>query len=302
MPNGEEDLWAQYYLVDGGERLGLTEEAFHRRWYDKSVVDGMVTYGLKPGAAEQIHRRISDITFTLIDTRPKVQPNLIKLQLSSSEQKIYDQMARKSCIEIAGQQISAVSAGVLWGKLLQLSNGAIYDPTGAYHVVHNRKIEALVELLESLPRPVIIGYGFVHDVDRIQSALQQAKVQQVGILRTSRSLDQWRAGGLSVGIMHPASAGHGLNDLYVTGCRHVVWFGYSPNREFYDQLNGRILGGHRRVEGQSYGLHHLHCERTLDDRAAALLDFKGDAQTTAQHRIAKEMIDEYKKLATADAR
>jgi SNF2 family DNA or RNA helicase len=297
MPNGRGDLWAQYYLVDGGERLGLTEEAYQSRWWDKNVTDGVVDYVLKTGAAEEIDRRIADITYTLIDTREKVAPNIIRLQLSESEQKLYDQMVRKSCIEVGGQTITAISAGVLWGKLLQMANGAIYDSNGAYHVVHNRKLEALVELLESLPRPVIVGYGFVHDVERIQSYLQAKGHSRVDVIRSGASLDRWRAGATDIGIMHPASAGHGLNDLYVSGCRHIVWFGYSPNREFYDQLNGRILGGHRRQDGVAYGLHHLHCDRTIDVRALALLDFKGEDQSTAQRRIAEEMIHDYQRAA-----
>jgi SNF2 family DNA or RNA helicase len=289
MPNGYRDLWMQYYLVDGGKRLGKSENAYLRRWFAKTVDDGLVTYRLHKGAAEQIDALIADVTYVLKDGRPKIEPNIIKVRLSAEEQKHYSQMARSSVLEVGGETITAANSGVLWGKLLQLSNGAIYDANRKYHVVHNAKIEALLELLESLPRPVLVGYVYIHDLERVVEAIHKASGDRVAVLRTNASLDAWKRGEIDVGIMHPASAGHGLNDLYVAGCRHVVWFGYSPNREFYDQLNGRVIGGHRRQEGQEYRIHHLHCENTLDDDALSLLDYKGEEQTTAQMRILKRL-------------
>lgn len=294
MPNGYRDLWSQYYLVDGGERLGTSENQFLEKFYSKSVNDGVPTYELRKGSAEKIDALIADATYVMRDTRPKVPRNIIKLNLSEKEQKLYSKMARESVLEIGGETITAVNSGVLWGKLLQMSNGAVYDEKREYHVVHNAKIEALSELLEALPRPVLIGYGFVHDVERIKESLSAAGVERVGVIRTNASLDAWRNGETKVGIMHPASAGHGLNDLYVAGCRHVVWFGYSPNREFYDQLNGRVIGGHRRAEGDdSYRIHHLHCANTLDDDALSLIDFKGEQALAAQISVAKRLKEEF---------
>lgn len=294
MPNGYRDLWSQYYLVDGGLRLGSSENKYLETFYTKSVLDGVVSYELRAGSAEKIDALIADVTFVMKDTRPKVPRNIIKLNLSEKEQKLYSKMARESVINIGETTITAVNAGVLWGKLLQMSNGAVYDETKAYHVVHNAKIEGLLELLEALPRPVIVGYGFVHDVERIKDALVRNGVHRVAVIRTNASLDAWRSGKIEVGIMHPASAGHGLNDLYVSGCRHVVWFGYSPNREFYDQLNGRVIGGHRRTEGDdSYRIHHLHCANTLDDDALSIIDFKGDQALAAQLSIVKRKKEEY---------
>jgi SNF2 family DNA or RNA helicase len=293
MPNGYRDLWSQYYLVDGGERLGKSENQFLEAFYIKSVLDGVPSYELRKGSAEKIDALIADVTFVMRDTRPKVPRNIIKVSLSEKEQKLYSKMARESVIDIGGETITAVNAGVLWGKLLQMSNGAVYDETGAYHVVHNAKIEALLELLESLPRPVIIGYGFVHDVERMRARLLELTHERVGLIRSNASLDAWKRREIDIGIMHPASAGHGLNDLYVTGCRHVVWFGYSPNREFYDQLNGRVIGGHRRAGGDdSYRIHHLHCANTLDDDALSIIDFKGDQALAAQTSIVKRKKEE----------
>ena len=286
MPNGREDLWAQYYLVDGGERLGRSENAFHQRWFTKEVKDGLVTYGLRDGAAEEIDRIISDVTLVLKDKQPPVPKNLIRLDLSKAEQSAYSKMARTSVLEFGEQKITAVNAGVLWGKLLQIANGAVYDAEKNWHVVHNKKIEGLLELLESLPRPVIVGYGFVHDVERIRAALAASKCGRVGILLTNKSLDEWKAGNLDIGIMHPASAGHGLNDLYISGAENLVWFGLTANREFYDQLNGRLAGGHRRT-GRNVRIHHLICNNTIDEYAWDLLEFKDDDQKTAQTRVAE---------------
>lgn len=292
MPNGYKDLWSQMYLVDGGLRLGKTEEAFHRRWFHKEVNDGVVTFDLLPGADKEIDKAISDVCLVMRDMQPAVPKNFIRVTLDKAEQKLYSKMARSNVIELSGKQINAINAGVLWGKLLQLANGAVYDAEKNYHVLHDRKLDALGELLESLPRPVIVGYGFVHDVERVQRFISKAfPGERVGILRTGKSLDVWRSGGLDIGIMHPASAGHGLNDLYVSGAENLVWFGFTSNREFYDQLNGRLAGGHRRT-GRKICIHHIVADNTIDEDALAMLDFKGDQQSTAQIRVAQRFLKE----------
>ena len=291
MPNGYRDLWSQMYLVDGGVRLGRTEEAYLRRWFQKEVRDGVVTYDLRAGAAEEIDRLIADVICVMRDSQPPVDKNFIRVTLEPKELKAYREMVRNSCLALGDTQINAINAGVLWGKLLQIANGAVYDSDKTWHLVHNKKIEALVETLESLPRPIIIGYGFVHDVERIRAALSRAGIEGVGILRTGRSLDDWRAGRIRVGIMHPASAGHGLNDLYVSGAENLVWFGLTPNKEFEEQLNGRLAGGHRRT-GRNICIHYLVADNTVDDDAIAMLDYKGAEALTAQIRIAQRMTKE----------
>lgn len=291
-PNGYGDLWAQLYLVDGGKRLGLTEDKFLTKYFSKEVDDGVPTYTLKSGAGEEIDAAIADVTLVMRDMQPAVPKNFIRVSLDKKEQQAYSRMARSNVIELGGKQINAINAGVLWGKLLQLANGAVYDAEKIYHVLHNRKLDALGELLESLPRPIIIGYGFVHDVDRVQQFLSKTLPgERVGILRTGKSLDLWRRGGLDIGIMHPASAGHGLNDLYVSGAENIVWFGFTSNREFYDQLNGRLAGGHRRT-GRKVCIHHIIADGTIDEDAMAMLDFKGEDQLASQIRVAQRFLKE----------
>lgn len=290
MPNGYKDLWSQMYLVDGGKRLGAKEDAFHRRWFRKEVNDGVVTFDLLPGSAEEIDRLIADVCLVMRDMQPAVPKNFIRVKLDKAEQKQYSKMARSNVIELGGKQINAINAGVLWGKLLQLANGAVYDAEKSYHILHDRKLDALGELIESLPRPLIIGYGFVHDVDRIRGFLEkQLPCERVGVLRTGKSLDAWRTGSLDIGIMHPASAGHGLNDLYVSGAENLVWFGLTPNLEFYQQLNGRLTGGHRRA-GRNVCIHHVICENTIDEDAMSLLDCKDGTQLAAQINVARRWV------------
>jgi SNF2-related domain len=288
MPQGYRDLWSQLYLLDGGQRLGTTEDAYLRRFFDKEVNDGIPSYEIKGGAAEEIDALIADVFCVMRDAQPPAPSNFITVELSKEERYLYNRMVRTSVLQIGDKQISAVNAGVLWGKLLQMANGAVYDETHKWHDIHKRKLDALWELLESLPRPVIIGYGFVHDVERIFGNAPR-HLGRFSVLRTNKSLDQWRRGEIDIGVMHPASAGHGLNDLYISGAENLVWFGFTSNREFYDQLNGRLAGGHRRT-GRKVCIHHLVTADTMDDEARALLDHKGDQQTTAQIRVAQRLV------------
>lgn len=287
MPNGYRDLWSQLFLLDGGKRLGAAEYSYLARFFNKDVNDGIPSYTLKEGAAQEIDALIADIFFVMRDAQPPAPTNFIPVTLSPDESKLYRKMVRTSVLQIPGAEISAVNAGVLWGKLLQMANGAVYDEDHRWHEIHRRKLDALWELLESLPRPVIVGYGFVHDVER---AFQHAPKQlgRLAILRTGKSLDAWRRGEIDIGVMHPASAGHGLNDLYLSGAENLVWFGFTSNREFYDQLNGRLAGGHRRT-GRKVCIHHIVAEGTVDEDARALLDFKGDRQAAAQIRVANRL-------------
>lgn len=290
MPNGYEDLWAQMYLVDRGQRLGATESEYHRAHFRTDIRDGIPIRTLLPGHDKIIDALIADVVHVMRDTQPPAPTNFIRVALSDSEKKLYKQMVRTSVLSVGEQQISAVNAGVLWGKLLQMANGAVYDPSGKWHTIHERKLDALWEVLESLPKPVIIGYGFVHDVERIFSHFPRS-LGRLAVLRTGKSLDAWKRGEIDYGVMHPASAGHGLNDLYVSGAENLIWFGLTSNREFYDQLNGRIAGGHRRT-GRKVCIHHILAEGTVDDDAEALLDFKGEQQLAAQINLVVNKIKE----------
>jgi hypothetical protein len=288
MPNGYRDVFQQAWLLDGGAALGEYEEHFLRLYFNKEVNDGVPSYSLKEGAAEKIDAKIAHLYHAVKDAQPPAPNNFIRVALGPEERKNYSKMVRSSVLDIAGKQITAVNAGVLWGKLLQMANGAVYDEDHKWHEIHRRKLDALWELLESLPRPVIVGYGFVHDVERIFGSAPK-NLGRLGILRTGKSLDAWRRGEYDIGVMHPASAGHGLNDLYVSGAENLVWFGFTSNREFYDQLNGRLAGGHRRT-GRKVCIHHIVTEGTVDEDAESMLNFKGEQQSAAQLRVAQRLV------------
>ena len=298
MPNGYEDLWSQLYLIDGGKRLGLTESAYHQAFFQCEVRDGIPRRKILPQSDKKIDSLISDVFYVMRDAQPPVPTNFVKVALSDGEKKLYNKMVRTSVLSLGSETISAVNAGVLWGKLLQMANGAVYDSTGAWHKIHDQKLEALWELLEALPKPVIVGYGFVHDVERIFAHAPKS-LGRMAVLRTSGSLDAWRRGEIDIGVMHPASAGHGLNDLYISGAENLVWFGFTANREFYDQLNGRIAGGHRRT-GRKVCIHHIVAEGTIDEEAVELLDFKGEQQSAAQIRVAQRLQGELACVSPAE--
>ncbi len=215
LPNGYRCAWSQAYLVDGGKRLGTSEDAFLRRFYVKEVKEGVITYDLRPGAAETIDRLLADVMHVMRDAQPAVPVNIIKVQMSKEERIRYNTMKRENVIELAGKQVNAVNAGVLWGKLLQMANGAVYDGDRCVHEIHTRKTDALVEIMDSF-RPearVLIGYGFQHDLDRAYAALERVGTKGLGRIRTNQSLNDWKSGKITKGLIHPQSAGHGLNDL-----------------------------------------------------------------------------------------
>ena len=287
MPNGYRCLWSQLFLVDGGARLGTSEDAYMRRYFTREVNDGVVTYELREGCAAQIDRKIADVVKVMRDMQQAVPHNHIRVRLDKQELKLYREMKRKNVLTFGDKQINAVNSGVLWGKLLQLANGAVYDGERVVHHLHDRKIEALLELLESLQGKVLIGYGFVHDIDRVLAALKKAGIQGVGVIRTNASLEAWKRDEIRVGVIHPASAGHGLNDL--KDASHIVWFGLTPNFEYFQQLNGRVIGGHRRGDRQ-IGIHILVAEDTVDEDAVNMLQIKDGTQVTAQIRVAQSWI------------
>jgi SNF2 family DNA or RNA helicase len=284
LPNGYRCAWSQCYLVDGGARLGTSEAAFLRRFYRKEVNDGVVSYELVEGAAQTIDRLIADIVLVMRDMQPAVPINQVKVSLSKEEKAKYSALKRNNVLAFGDKQINAVNAGVLWGKLLQMANGAVYDGDRQVHHLHDRKLDAIEELLESF-RPdarVLIGYAFQHDLDRTQARLTKAGFKNLGVVRTNKSLDDWKAGRITRGLIHPASAGHGLNDL--KDADHVVWFGVTPNFEQFQQLNGRTVGGHRR-QGRDIGIHVLTAEGTVDEDAFDMLTSKDGTQKTSQTRI-----------------
>lgn len=292
MPNGYLKLWSQLWLLDRGKRLGATEMAMKQRWFTPPV--GIFTkWNIRPTAPREIHERLKDIVLALREedflTLPPVVENFIRCELSAGAMATYKRFEREFIAEIAGKKLTAVNTGVLDGKLLQLANGACYHGTNKEWVpFHDAKLEALEETLESINGKALIAYSFNHDKARIESLLRKASVasdRSWRILDSDRDFQDWAEGKIDWGLLHPASAGHGLNDVYKSGAEDLIFFGLTNNLEFYEQIRARLTGGHRRT-GRNIRIHHIVADGTRDDDYAALIKRKALDQNNLMSALA----------------
>lgn len=282
-PNGLDDLWAQVFLLDGGERLGKRYTQFRERYFqpDKRGADGMIySYEAKPGSEGSILERISDICISMKAEDYLQLPDIIyheiPVELDSKAGKAYYEMERKMVLELPEdeEEISVTSAAALSNKLLQLSNGAVYDEDHSVHEVHGCKIEAFMELIESLQgKPALVFYNFQHDHDRILKALEKSGLR-VRELKTTQDEDDWNARKIDILLTHPASSAYGLN--LQQGGNHVIWFGLTWNYELYTQANKRL---HRQGQEEKVIIHHLICTGTRDEDVMQALRRKDDVQS-----------------------
>ena len=282
-PNGLDDLWSQIFLLDGGERLGKRYTQFRERYFqpDKRGADGMVySYEAKPGTEESILRQISDICISMKAEDylqlPDVTYHEIPVELDSKSLKAYYELEREMVLQLPedDETISVTSAAALSNKLLQLANGALYDEDRQVHEVHNCKIEAFLELIESLQgKPALVFYNYQHDRARILKALEKSGLA-VRELKTTQDEDDWNAGKIQVLLTHPASSAYGLN--LQQGGNHVVWFGLTWNYELYTQANKRL---HRQGQKEKVIIHHLVCSGTRDTDVMQALQRKDDVQS-----------------------
>lgn len=281
-PNGLEDLWSQIFLLDGGERLGKRYTQFRERYFqpDKRGADGMVySYEAKPGTEASILEKISDICISMKAEDylqlPDIVYHEIPVELDKKSAKAYHELEREMVLQLPedDEMISVTSAAALGNKLLQLANGAIYDEDRQVHEVHNCKIEAFMELIESLQgKPVLVFYNYQHDRERILAALSGTRLK-VRELKTTQDEDDWNARKIDVLLTHPASSAYGLN--LQQGGNHVIWFGLTWNYELYTQANKRL---HRQGQSDKVIIHHLICTGTRDEDVMQALRQKDDVQ------------------------
>lgn len=279
-PNSLSDLWAQIFLLDAGERLEKRYTAFRERYFDpdKRGSDGMIySYKAKVGSHDSILTKISDICISMraedyLDL-PDIIYDKVNVVLDEKARKKYDELEKKMVLELPDdEEITAMSAAALSGKLQQLANGAVYDDDHTWHEIHNCKIEALLELLEGLRdrgKQALVFYNFQHDLARIQEALGSKAVA----LKGQTEIDKWNAGKCGVLLAHPASSGYGLN--LQEGGNHVVWFGLTWNYEQYTQANARL---HRQGQTEKVIVHQLVTEDTRDDDILQALARKENVQ------------------------
>lgn len=274
-PNGLLDLWAQIYLLDSGERLEKYITHYRSRYFEQNY-NGF-GYTAKPGADEVIHQRIADICISMSAKDylelPDCTVNEVPIVLDAKAKEQYERMERELLLEVEGTEISATSAAVLTGKLLQMCNGAIYDENRQVHEIHDCKIEAFMELIEQLNgKSALVFYSYQHDLERIHRALAKTDLR-VRELKTPEDQMDWNAGKVDILLAHPASSAYGLN--LQDGGNHVVWFGLNWSLELYQQANGRL---HRQGQTQKVILHHLVVQGGADEDVMAALENKAQTQ------------------------
>lgn len=279
-PNGLNDLWSQVFLLDGGERLGKKYNQFRERYFDPGDRGNNVVYNYKakPGSKEGIMEKISDICISMKAEDylqlPDITYHEIAVELDEKSRKAYQEMERKMVLELPDEEeISVTSAAALSNKLLQLGNGAVYDDGHEVHEIHTCKLEAFLELLESLQgKPVLVFYNFRHDRTRLLKALEKSGLR-VRELKTTQDEDDWNNHKIDILLTHPASSAYGLN--LQQGGNHVIWFGLTWNYELYTQANKRL---HRQGQEEKVIIHHLICSDTRDEDVMQALQKKENVQ------------------------
>jgi len=278
--NGLMDLFAEFKLLDMGQRLGRFIGQYRTAYFQPDKMNGMVVYSYKslPGAEEKIYEKISDITISMKATDHLQMPELIssryEVELSAAERIKYEQLKKDLVLPIGDDEITAANAAALSGKLCQLANGAIYDDDNKAVRIHDRKLDALEDIIESMNgRPLLVAYWFKHDFDRIAERLSELKVP-FSKLDTDESIERWNSGEIPVALIHPASAGHGLN--LQSGGSALVWFGITWSLELYQQTVARLW---RQGQKHTVVIQHIITKNTIDENIMVALENKEHTQT-----------------------
>ena len=274
-PNGLIDLWAEIGLLDMGQRLGRFIGGYRERFFvpDKRSREMIFSYKPRQGAEEAIYELISDICISMKAAdylkMPECIYNRVEVIMNEKEKKLYQQLERDMLIPFEDGDIDAVNAAGLSNKLMQMANGAVYDENGAVKHIHDRKLEALEDLVEAANgKPVLIAYWYKHDLERIKKYVGAVE------LDTAEDMKKWNAGDIPVAVIHPASAGHGLN--LQAGGSTLIWFGLTWSLELYQQMNARLW---RQGQKETVVIHHLTAKGTLDERVMEALEKKDCGQS-----------------------
>lgn len=275
-PNSLLDLWPEMYLMDMGQRLGRFIGGFRDRFFtpDKRNRDIIYSYKPREGAEEAIYSLISDICISMkaVDylDMPELIMNRVEVSMDSRERKIYDDFQRDMVVSLQGEELDAVNAAALSGKLTQMANGAVYGENRKVLHIHDRKLDALEDLMEAANgKPLLVAYWYEHDLQRIKARFKNARC-----IDTTQDIDDWNAGKIPLALIHPASAGHGLN-LQEGGCT-IVWFGLTWSLELYQQLNARLW---RQGQKHTVVIHHIVTKGTHDEDVLRALDNKDTRQS-----------------------
>ena len=269
-PNSLLDLWSQVYLLDMGQRLGHFIGGYRDRFFLPDKRNREVIYSYKPreGAESKIYDLISDICISMkaVDhlNMPPLINNFLEVRMSPREQRLYDEFQKNMVLKLNGEELDALNAGALSNKLTQMANGAVYGEDKRVFTIHDRKLDALEDLVESANgQPLLVAYWYKHDLERIMGRIDAR------VIDTPKDIIDWNAGRIPVALIHPASAGHGLN--LQEGGSTVVWFGLTWSLEFYQQLNARLW---RQGQKHTVVVHHLVTVGTQDEDIVAALSRK----------------------------
>jgi SNF2 family DNA or RNA helicase len=278
--NGLMDLWAEFRLLDMGRRLGRFIGQYRTDYFIPDKRNGQVVFSYKPlpDAEKKIYNRISDITISMKSTDHLRMPELVNaeysVRLSDTERRRYDELKRDLVLKTPDGEITAANAASLSGKLCQMANGAVYDENGEIICIHDRKLDALEDLMEAANgKPVLVAYWFKHDLMRITERLHKLRIP-FSQLDTSESITRWNNGELPVALIHPASAGHGLN--LQAGGSTLIWFGLTWSLELYQQTNARLW---RQGQKDTVVIHHIVAKSTIDEDILKALNKKETTQT-----------------------
>lgn len=272
--NGLMDLWAEFRILDLGQRLGRYITHYRNTYFtpDKRNAQVIFSYKPLPGAEEEIYKQISDITISMKSTdylkMPEYVSNEVFVTLSDKEWRVYSDFKEDMVANLGDEEIDAVNAAVLSGKLLQMANGAVYDSENKAHVIHDKKLDALEDLIEGANgKPVLVAYWYKHDLERIKDRFPVRQIQ------SSKDIEDWNDGKIPIAVIHPASAGHGLN--LQSGGSTLIWFGLTWSLELYQQTNARL---YRQGQTDTVIVHHIITKNTIDEDVLLALTKKEKTQ------------------------
>ena len=272
--NGLMDLFAEFKILDMGKRLGYFIGQYRNTYFKPDKMNGPIVYSYKPlpNAENAIYEKISDITVSMKANEYLKMPELLTsnyvVELSNSEKNQYDEMKKSLVLEITDGEITASNAASLSNKLCQLSNGAIYDDEQNIVEIHDRKLYALEDIIESMNgKPLLIAYWYRHDLERIKGRFSVREI------KTSEDISDWNDGKIPVALIHPASAGHGLN--LQNGGSTLVWFGLTWSLELYQQTNARL---YRQGQKNTVVIQHIITKGTIDEQILKALQKKNKTQ------------------------
>lgn len=272
--NGLMDLFAEFKILDMGKRLGYFIGQYRNTYFKPDKTNGPIVYSYKPlpNAENAIYEKISDITVSMKANEYLKMPELLTsnyvVELSNSEKNQYDEMKKSLVLEITDGEITASNAASLSNKLCQLSNGAIYDDEQNIVEIHDRKLEALEDIIESMNgKPLLIAYWYRHDLERIKSRFSVREI------KTNEDISDWNDGKIPVALIHPASARHGLN--LQNGGSTLVWFGLTWSLELYQQTNARL---YRQGQKNTVVIQHIITKGTIDEQILKALQKKYKTQ------------------------